>query len=243
MPAARVGAGGRGWERDMDVVPVVPGDAKPGGSCSGLGPCGGDSRTSATCQHAAPARRWHGQGRSAACPQPPREYCGEGTGHAESQGRRAGGPRSCCRTRCSTPIQKQKTERAWDRAQVSLLPLAAQGWGLQPRRPSRRGQERPQNWGLGSEHPQPSLAAFPSMGHAGRRKRRLRVVACPMGPKPTGTNKPWQPSGWCCRRPQGLQESPHRPEGTSTACCGRDVSAPRILKHSRLSIKTNIKKT
>lgn len=129
---------------------------------------------------------------------PPREYRrgGEGTGHAASQGRRAGGSRS----RCSTPGQKQETKRAWDSAQVSLLPLTAQGWGLQPRHPNRRGQERPQKWGLGSEHPQPSLAAFPSRGK------------------------------W-------------RPEGTSTACCGRDVSAPRILQHSGLSIKTNIKKT
>lgn len=203
MPAAHVGAQGWGWERGIDVVPVVPGDAKPGGTCSGLGPCGGDSRTRATCQHVAPARPWHGQGRSTASPQsPPQEYWrgGEGTGHAASQGRRAGGSRSHCRTGCSTPGQKQETERAWDRAQVSLLPLTAQGWGLQPRHPSRRGQERPQKWGLGSEHRQPSLAAFPSRGK------------------------------W-------------RPEGTSTACCGRDVSAPRILQRSGLSIKTNIKKT
>lgn len=96
--------------------------------------------------------------------------------------------------------RNRRQKRAWDSAQVSLLPLTAKGWGLQLRHPNRRGQERPQKWGLGSEHPQPSLAAFPSRGK------------------------------W-------------RPEGTSTACCRQDVSAPRILQHSGLSIKTNIKKT
>lgn len=183
----------------MDVVPVVPGDAKPGGTCSGLGPCGGDSRTRATCQHVAPARPWQGQGRRTAGPRPPPGNTG-GVGRGQDTQPARGGGQVGQDPAAALQDRNRRQKRAWDSAQVSLLPLTAQGWGLQPRHPIRRGQERPQKWGLGSEHPQPSLAAFPSRGK------------------------------W-------------RPEGTSTACCRRDVSAPRILQHSGLSIKTNIKKT
>lgn len=64
--------------------------------------------------------------------------------------------------------------------------------------PARGARRDPKSGVWAASTPSPPQLPFPA--------GRLGVAACPTGPKPPSTNKPRQPWGWCCWRPQGLQE-------------------------------------
>lgn len=207
----------------------------------------------------APAWRWHCQERTAACPrecgghpthsQPSPAYQGSwgpaNTGGREywwpGQGWGGDGPRSPAGeegrwaeslARCRTPsifAQKREREEAWDRSRVSLPPLAAAA--------SQRGPGvTPKHRGLGGVSAWSPTAAFPS---AGRGKQGLGREVCPGGPKPRAHS-----TALLLLQAPGAPGSVAPPEVRAPAQPSGEGMCPaqQILKHSRLSLKTNVKK-